>query len=68
MSRRSDAALVPSDRPRPPRYEVVFAVIAKIRTTWPQALPFFSQLHLMQASRQLQGIGYRVGTCHIDER
>lgn len=68
VKRRGWATLIPTERPRPSRYEVVFAVIARIRTTWPHALPFFSQLHLMQASRQLQGIGYQVGTCHIDER
>lgn len=54
------APLFPEDRPNPSDYEVVYAIIAAATDNWPLSLPFFSQLHLRQASQRLQALGYNV--------
>ena len=59
------ASLIPEARPKPIDYEVVYAVIDKSTKDWPLRLPFFSRLHLMQATRRLQTLGFRVSTMRI---
>lgn len=60
-------SLIPEDRPNPQNYEVVYAVIAAPGGGWPQSLPFFSRLHLMQAAQRLQTLGYSVSTRLVRE-
>jgi len=57
--------LIPEERPRPENYEIVYGVIAEQSDIWPLSLPFFSQLHLMQAARYLKTLGFKVSTLQI---
>src|SRR6266571_6040072 len=59
----SFASLVPRERPDPSRYEVAYVIITKKPENVPKSLPFFSQLHLMQAAHRLRVMGYRVSVC-----
>jgi uncharacterized protein (TIGR04141 family) len=59
--------LVPKDRPDASRYEVVYVIITKKPGNVPSSLPFFSQLHLMQAAHRLRVMGYRVSVCGVKE-
>jgi len=54
-------------RPNPADYEVVYAVIIKKGVSWPDSLPFFSQLNLMQHARQLLGLAFKVALLRIEE-
>lgn len=65
----SFAALIPDETTRPsaPDYEILYAIIAKPAADWPLSLPFFSQLNLMQNTRLLQGLGYRITLQHVEE-
>jgi uncharacterized protein (TIGR04141 family) len=64
-SRPSLAPLIPLTRPTTSDFEVVYAIIAKSSSSSPLSLPFFSELHLMQASQRLQLLGYTVSTLFI---
>ena len=66
-SRPGLAALIPDNRPSPGDFEVVYAIIAASANGSPLSLPFFSQLHLMQASQRLYLLGYRVSTLMVEE-
>lgn len=44
----------------PNNFEVVFGIVAKPNSRWPRSLPFFSQLSLSEATRNLENLGYRV--------
>lgn len=54
--------IIPSkgDRPNASAFEVAYVMIAKKKKDREDCLPFFSQLNLMQNSRMLRGLGYRV--------
>jgi len=54
-------------RPNPTDYEIVYAIIAQKDADWPDSLPFFSQLNLMQHARQLNVMGFRVALVRIAE-
>jgi uncharacterized protein (TIGR04141 family) len=66
-SRPDLAHLIPEGRPNAPEFEIVYAIITAASNDWPLPLPFFSRLHLMQASQRLQLLGYRVSTLPVDE-
>lgn len=59
--------LVPTGRPDPSRYEVTYAIVTKRPTGVPRKLPFFSQLHLMQAVQRLRLMGYKVSVRGVQE-
>jgi len=59
--------LVPNDRPTASQYEVAYAIIAKPRKGRPAALPFFSQLNLMQQAKFLRGLGFNVTLQRVSE-
>jgi uncharacterized protein (TIGR04141 family) len=60
------AALVPPQRPSSADYEIVYAIITKkVSPDWPASLPFFSQLNLMQHTKLLRGLGYKVTTQQV---
>lgn len=61
--------LIPDEptRPSPPDYEILYAIISKPVNNWPDALPFFSQVNLMQNARLLRGLGYQVALQHVQE-
>jgi len=49
--------VIPADRPAASNFEVVYAIIG-CNDENPISLPFFTQLHLMQASRRLALLGF----------
>lgn len=59
------AELLPDGQPARERYRVVYAVIGKDDGNWPEALPFFSKLSLLQASDALRPLGLRVATQRV---
>lgn len=61
-------SLIPDDstRPTPSEWEVVYAVITKGGTK-ADALPFFSQLNLMQHTKLLHELGFRVAFAPVSE-
>jgi len=61
--RPSLVPVIPKTRPKTSSYQIVYAIIADPS----RDLPFFSRLHLMQASQRLTDLGYRVGLVRISE-
>lgn len=60
------AVLIPTDRPTPSDFEVVYAVLAKTgQGAWPPALPFFSAVNLMHHASRVQNFGFRVSIRHV---
>ena len=60
------AELIPSDRPVPSEFEVVYAILAEPgRGSWPPALPFFSAVNLMHHASRIQNLGFRVSIHHV---
>jgi uncharacterized protein (TIGR04141 family) len=61
--------LIPDGKKRPvaAEYAVIYGVVAKPRANWPESLPFFSQLNLMQHAKQLQEMGFGVNLQLISE-
>ncbi|OJT21974.1 hypothetical protein BO221_24845 [Archangium sp. Cb G35] len=58
----------PAEKPDPTKYEIVFAVITNAaKKSWPQALPFFSQLNLVRNAQRLRMFGFGVSLCRIGE-
>lgn len=57
----------PESRPDPGLYSVVYAIISKSPAAWPECLPFFSRLNLMQAARRLAAMGFGVRVADIRE-
>lgn len=56
-----------TQRPNPTEYTVQYAIITKSTADWPASLPFFNQLNLMQNTRLLQELGYKVTLQRIGE-
>jgi len=50
---------IPTGRPDPTKYQVVFAII-KGGQGWKRSLPFFSQLHLVRSAEALRRLGFEV--------
>lgn len=65
--RPSLSSLITLTKPVAADYEVVYAIIAKPGTNSPLSLPFFSQLHFMQAAQRLQLLGFRISTLFVAE-
>jgi len=59
--------VVPVGRPVPGEYEITFAVIERPGSDWPDALPFFSKLNLMQRAKHLRTLGFRVHLARVEE-
>ena len=57
--------LLPTERPNPSEWEVVYAVIADARTEWPASLPFFSQLNFRNSADRLSRLGFNVSIARI---
>lgn len=53
------AAHVPTGRPDPTNYRVVFGII-KGGQGWKRSLPFFSQLHLVRSAESIRRLGFDV--------
>lgn len=49
---------IPTSRPSPDRFRVVYAIISQSQSTL--SLPFFSRLSLKHAVHRLEGLGYQV--------
>ena len=56
---------IPTNRPDPAEYEIVYAIIGPANTDWPRSLPFFSQLNLGNTARRLKELGYGVSLNQI---
>lgn len=66
LGKPAQAALIPSARPAPPDYEVVYAIIAaQGQGAWPPPLPFFSAVNLMHHARRVQNLGFQVSLQYI---
>jgi uncharacterized protein (TIGR04141 family) len=65
--RHAFVPLVPNDPPTASQYEVAYAIIAKPKKGRPTALPFFSQLNLMQQAKFLRGLGFNVTLQRVNE-
>ena len=50
---------IPTGRPDPTKYQVVFGII-KGGLGWKRSLPFFSQLHLVRTAEALRRLGFEV--------
>ncbi len=60
------AALIPTERPIPSDFEVVYAILVKPgQGTWPPALPFFSAVNLMHHASRVQNFGFSVSIRHV---
>lgn len=59
------AAIIPTGRPIPSDWEVVFGVIGGESQDWPRTLPFFSQLNFKINAERLENLGYKVSLLHI---
>ena len=57
--------LVPLRDFSPRDYEIIYGIITKATPTWPSSLPFFSQLSLSSATRNLLGMGFNVSLALI---
>ena len=60
-------SLVPTGRPDSSKYEVTYAIVTGRPTDVPSKLPFFSQLHLMQAVERLRLLGYKASVCGVQQ-
>jgi uncharacterized protein (TIGR04141 family) len=60
--------LIPSIRPSPSEYTVVYAIITDGERKWPDSLPFFSQLSLRDQAQRLRGYGFKVTLARIIEQ
>ena len=59
--------LIPTQRPVPSDYEIVYAVLAKNGTKWPPSLPFFSAVNLMHHASRIRNLGFKVSLQHIKQ-
>jgi uncharacterized protein (TIGR04141 family) len=57
--------LVPTKRPAPDTFEVMFCVVSRSKKPIAEALPFFSRLNLRNRARVLANYGYRVSLAKI---
>jgi uncharacterized protein (TIGR04141 family) len=55
---------IPTERPSPDKYRVIFAIISQ--SQGPLSLPFFSRLSLRHAANRLEGFGYKVALAKIE--
>lgn len=62
---RDAAALIPTNRPSPLDWGIVFGIIGGQRSQWPRSLPFFSQLNFKIQAEHLENLGYRVSLIHV---
>lgn len=70
MTTNSDfLAAIPDEntRPNPNDYEIVYAIITKPASNWPESLPFFSCVNFMQNAKFLNELGFNVSLQKIDE-
>lgn len=58
---------VPADRPEADQCEIGFVVVTRSDRNTPLTLPFFSQVNLRNAARQLQGLGFRTTVKRVRE-
>lgn len=62
------ARLIPNGRPKPPDFEIVYAIVTRMPANrWPSGLPFFSQLNLVNAADRLVRYGFNVSLLRIAE-
>lgn len=57
----------PAERPKPGDYEIMYSIISKVKTPV-SALPFFTQLNLMNHTKLLRQLGYKVSFSPIGEK
>jgi uncharacterized protein (TIGR04141 family) len=59
------AALIPTNRPSPSDWEIVFGIIDSQRSEWPRSLPFFSKLNFKIQAERLENLGYKVSLIQV---
>jgi len=59
------ATRIPTARPNPGDFEVVYAILAKDTAPWPPDLPFFSAVNLMHHASRVQNMGFKVSLQHV---
>lgn len=67
LKKNTHYALIPTKRPTPADFEVVYAVLAKDGTAWPPSLPFFSAVNLMHHASRIQNSGFKVSLQHVKQ-
>lgn len=67
LKKKAHATLIPTQRPTPSDFEVVYAVLAKAGHNWPPRLPFFSAVNLMHHARRIQNLGFKVSLQHVKQ-
>ncbi len=67
LKKNAHRALIPTNRPTPADFEVVYAVLAKDGTPWPPSLPFFSAVNLMHHASRIQNSGFKVSLQHVKQ-
>jgi uncharacterized protein (TIGR04141 family) len=64
----SFASAIPSSRPASDECEIGYVVVTRSTRNSPLTLPFFSQVNLRTAARQIQTLGLRVAVKQVPER
>jgi len=67
LKKNAHYALIPTKRPIPANFEVVYAVLAKDGAAWPPSLPFFSAVNLMHHANRIQNLGFKVSLQHVKQ-
>jgi hypothetical protein len=67
LKKNAHITLIPTKRPTPAAYEVVYAILAKDGAPWPPSLPFFSAVNLMHHANRIQNLGFKVSLQHVKQ-
>lgn len=67
LGKKSYIPLIPTKRPIPGNYEVIYAILAKNSLKWPPPLPFFSGVNLMHHANRIQSLGFKLSLHHVRE-
>ena len=67
LKKNAHITLIPTKRPTPAAFEVVYAILAKDGAAWPPSLPFFSAVNLMHHANRIQNLGFKVSLQHVKQ-
>lgn len=67
LSTQHAALIAPNNQVTPQGFEIIFAIIAKPRKSWPYWLPFFSRLHLREKTKSIKRLGYKVSVLLVEQ-
>lgn len=59
---------MPSKKPNPAEFEIVYAIVSKNNAKWPLSLPFFSRLTLMTTANHLESMAFNVSLVHVEQQ